>query len=324
MITNDIAYAVRCLSNDELVGMPTETVYGLAGNAFSDQAVRKIYALKQRPLTNPLILHIPSLLYLSEVAKDIPDMALRLATRFWPGPLTLVLNKNDRIPSVVTSGNRTVAVRVPDHPTALALLRKLPFPLAAPSANPFGCISPTTARHVQDYFGDSLSCVLDGGNCSRGLESTIVGFPEGKPVIYRLGALMEEEIRAVCPDLVVNNIASDKPQAPGLFDRHYSPRTPMLLTTTLSAWNSDAAPGTVGFLCFREKPSHGVGHLYEVLSEKGDLAEAARRLYASMHRLDAMGLRLIVAEPFPDYGLGRAINDRLKRAVADSTSNAEL
>ena len=180
MQANIINAAVKALENNEIVAIPTETVYGLAGNAYSETAVEKIFALKNRPHFNPLIVHIKSAAVLTSVAKNIPLVALQLADAFWPGPLTLVLEKQEHIPDIVTGGKNTVGVRVPNHPIALELLEQLDFPLAAPSANPFGSISPTTAKHVADYFTDTLTIILDGGSCDKGIESTIIGFENGQ------------------------------------------------------------------------------------------------------------------------------------------------
>ena len=181
MITTDLKPVIKTLNNDDVVGIPTETVYGLAGNAYKESTVEKIFNLKKRPAFNPLIVHIASPEFLTQVATDIPSNAHLLAEAFWPGPLTLVLNKKNQIPDRVTAGKPTVAVRVPNHPLTLELLSKLAFPLTAPSANPFGSISPTTAAHVQGYFKGDLKFVLEGGPCLRGLESTIVGFDGNQP-----------------------------------------------------------------------------------------------------------------------------------------------
>jgi L-threonylcarbamoyladenylate synthase len=185
--TTNIATAAQALIKDEIIAIPTETVYGLAGNAYSENALKKIFELKKRPFYNPLIVHIKSTQFLDMVATDIPDMARKLAEEFWPGSLTLVLKKQSHIPDIVTAGKETVAVRVPNHPVALALLEKLEFPLAAPSANPFGSISPTTAMHVSNYFKENLEIILDGGACQNGIESTIIGFENNQPILYRHG-----------------------------------------------------------------------------------------------------------------------------------------
>lgn len=175
IISKDIAKAVELLFNEELVAIPTETVYGLAGNIYSEKAITAIFETKQRPKFNPLIVHIPSVDYLEKIVTDIPEKAKLLADAFWPGPITLVLNKKDTIPDLITAGKTTVAVRVPNHPTTLELLERLEFPLAAPSANPFNRISPTKPEHVEDYFKNEIKMVLDGGACTKGIESTIIG-----------------------------------------------------------------------------------------------------------------------------------------------------
>ena len=193
----DILKAKEVLQKNELIAIPTETVYGLAGNAYSETAVKKIFELKQRPFYNPLIVHIKNTAALDTVACEIPEMAYALAKEFWPGSLTLLLKKKDHIPEIITAGKATVAVRVPNHPLTLALLEQLDFPLAAPSANPFGSISPTTAQHVADYFKGNLEIILDGGECQNGLESTIIGFENDQAVLYRHGSIATEAIEKI-------------------------------------------------------------------------------------------------------------------------------
>ena len=197
MITKSLENAIITLRKNELIAIPTETVYGLAGNAYNETAIKKIFELKKRPFYNPLIVHIKSLAYLQEIASDIPDNALKLAKVFWPGPLTLVLKKQKHISDLITAGKNTVAVRVPSHPLTLDLLNKLDFPLVAPSANPFGSISPTHAEHVFNYFGEELNIILDGGECEKGLESTIIGFENNQTLLYRHGAISLEEIEKI-------------------------------------------------------------------------------------------------------------------------------
>ena len=197
MLTTDINKAKEALQTNELIAIPTETVYGLAGNAYDETALKKIFELKKRPFYNPLIVHLKSASCMYDVATDIPENALKLAEKFWPGPITLVLKKQAHISDLITAGKDTVAVRVPNHPVALALLEKLEFPLAAPSANPFGSISPTTAAHVLNYFGDNLNVILDGGECANGLESTIVGFENNQVILYRHGSISVDEIEKI-------------------------------------------------------------------------------------------------------------------------------
>ena len=298
--------------------MPTETVYGLAGNAYSDDAIKKIFELKKRPFYNPLIVHIKSAAFLHEVAQDIPATALQLAAHFWPGPLTLVLKKQPHIPHLVTGGKDTVAVRMPNHPAALALLQQLDFPLAAPSANPFGSVSPTTAAHVSAYFADTLEVILDGGACTSGVESTIIGFENEEPVLYRHGGIPIEDIEQVAGKLkVITNNNNHSPNAPGMLSRHYAPKTPTWLTNNVSGLLKTFEGKRAGLLLFKNGITSSKVVVQEVLSEKGDLKEAASKLYAAMHRLDNEKLDLIIAEKFPDEGLGKTLNDRLQRAARD-------
>lgn len=306
------------LERDEIVAIPTETVYGLAGNAFSEKAVKKIFDLKKRPLFNPLIVHIGSIEDLDKVARDIPEKAIILARSFWPGPLTLILKKQDRIPSIVTSGKDTVAVRIPNHKKTLELLRSLPFPLAAPSANPFGSISPTTSEHVRGYFGEQLGGILEGGPCERGIESTIVGFDSlGQPVIYRYGSLSAEEIEQVTGPLRFLTHEEEQPTAPGMLLKHYSPKTKSFLTDNITETLTSLEGKRVGLLLFKDRVLDRPDMEQEILSPTGDMGEAARNLYAAMHRLDQKELDIIVFEQFPQHGLGVTINDKLKRAAQD-------
>ena len=221
MITNDLELTKIFLDNAYIIGLPTETVYGLAGNIHSEKAIKSIFALKGRPLYNPLIVHIKNKSSIGAVAQNIPDSAYRLSEKFWPGPLTLILPKKSNVSDLITAGKPTVAVRVPNHEKALALLDILDYPLAAPSANPFGCISPTTSEHVHDYFGRSLPIILEGGACTKGLESTIVGFDHNRPIIYRLGSLSREEIEDHLGMQLQSTLKNDGvPEAPGMLSKH--------------------------------------------------------------------------------------------------------
>ncbi len=322
MITVDLYKARKELESGGIIALPTETVYGLAGNALDEDAVGKIFSTKKRPHYNPLIVHIKSVDYLPQVARDIPDMAYRLARSFWPGPLTLVLKKQPNIPDTVTSGKDTVAVRVPDHPLTLELLEQLDFPLAAPSANPFGSISPTSAAHVEKYFGDTLPVILDGGECRKGIESTIIGFEGERPVIFRMGSLSLEEIRRVAGEVSFNTKSVDQqPAAPGMLLRHYAPATDTYLTKDVMDLVTVHADKKIGLLLFRQKIKGIKVVSQEVLSPTGDIEEAARNLYAAMHRLDSLDLDMIIAERFPDHGLGKTINDKLERATHRDEAN---
>ena len=315
LISNSIQKAAAILNEDQIIGIPTETVYGLAGNIYSSKAIQSIFAMKQRPFFNPLIVHIKSAEDLSEISTEIPEKALLLAAAFWPGPLTLVLKKQTNIPDLVTGGKDTVAVRVPNHPLTLALLDELTYPLAAPSANPFGCISPTKAAHVSNYFEDSLPMVLDGGDCERGIESTIIGFENQEPVLYRLGSLAIDDIESVVGKLKTKTHDDISPAAPGMLSRHYAPITTTFLTTNVAELIDTFSNKKIGVLVFQNGIDDAKIAQQEVLSLTGNLAEAAAQLYAALHRLDKCKLDLIIAERFPDVGLGKTINDRLQRAT---------
>ena len=224
-ISNDIAKAIEILNNEDVIAIPTETVYGLAGNIYSEKAIRKIFEVKQRPLFNPLIVHIHSTDQLEELVTDIPYNAKILAEKFWPGALTLLLKKKPSVPDLITAGKDTVAVRIPNHPITLQLLKELSFPLAAPSANPFNRISPTSAVHVERYFKHKIKMVLEGGACVNGIESTIIGFENNEPVLYRLGSIALEDIEAVIGSVRVHNKSENAPNAPGMLLKHYAPKT---------------------------------------------------------------------------------------------------
>ncbi len=313
-IDQDIHTAIDLLTKSELVGIPTETVYGLAGNAFDALAVAKIFEVKERPTFDPLIMHTSSFGRLSEFVMDIPEEAKRLSEHFWPGPLTMVFKKKNVIPDLVTSGLDTVAVRIPNHPLTLELLQNLDFPLAAPSANPFGYVSPTSALHVNEQLGGKIQYILDGGPCHVGIESTIISFEE-EITVLRLGGCKIEEIEKIVGKVRVNLHSSSNPTAPGMLESHYSPLTPI----KLGKIDEDilANPNKkIGILSYKEW-FQGINSAHQfVLSEKGDLEEAATRLFTGLRHLDSLNLQLILSEFVPDEGLGRAINDRLRRAEA--------
>ena len=315
MITTDIKKAKKALKQNKLIAIPTETVYGLAGNAYDESALVEIFKLKNRPFYNPLIVHIKSASSITDVAIDIPESAMILAEKFWPGPLTLVLKKQPHISELITAGKDTVAVRVPNHPVALALLDKLNFPLAAPSANPFGSISPTNADHVFNYFGGKLEVILDGGECEKGLESTIIGFEDNQPILYRHGSISSEEIEKITGKLSTITTSEKTPNAPGMLSRHYAPNTDTYLTNNVVELIKCFKGKRIGILVFKNQ-INGKGIIHkEILSNSGDLNEAAKNLYAAMHRLDENNLDVIIAERLPDVGLGKTMNDKLERAT---------
>lgn len=309
-IGKDIARAALLLSDGELVAIPTETVYGLAANTYDADAVLRIFQVKRRPAFDPLIVHVHDSAQVAQVVSHVPLEAEALMDRFWPGPLTLVLPKSPRVPDIVTSGLDTVGVRMPAHPMTLGLLRSLDFPLAAPSANPFGYVSPTTARHVTAQLGDKIPYVLDGGPCAVGVESTIIGWEGGLPVLYRPGGLPLERIEAVI-GAVRPQVKHVLPIAPGMSESHYAPRKP-LFVGDLPALLRERAGMRIGVIAFRD---HFDTARCETLSPRGDVDEAARALFTAMRTLDASEVEVILAEVFPEEGLGRAINDRLRRAA---------
>ncbi len=309
-----LRHAAELLNSGKLVAIPTETVYGLAANAFDEDAVRAIFATKGRPSNNPLIVHIKALSDLHRVAQNIPELAFRLAEHFWPGPLTLILDKQAHISDTISAGYPTVAVRMPNHSLTLALLNRLDFPLVAPSANRSNHISPTQPEHVLNSLGEKAPFILDGGPCSQGLESTIVGFEKDQVVLYRLGALSENELENfIGQPLLIKSTGTTQIHSPGSSKKHYSPKTPLVLVDRLN----EPLPLTekrIGYLVLQKKFTLDAPHLVIELSEKGDLSEAASRLYAALHEMDAMDLDVIYAEKMPEKGLGNSINDRLFRA----------
>ena len=314
IISKDIQKAIDLLTNDELVAIPTETVYGLAGNIFSETAIQKIFDTKKRPSFNPLIVHIPNVDYLPNVVASIPEKAKVLANHFWPGSMTLVLPKSEKIPNTITAGKNTVAVRVPNHPVTLDLLQLLKFPLAAPSANPFNSISPTKPEHVENYFKNDIQMILDGGVCKSGLESTIIGFENDEPVIYRLGALAIEDIEAVIGKVSLKNKKEENPDAPGMLAKHYAPKTKTLFTDDVLQTIQNESGKKIGVLSFSNSYKNDTVLTEIILSKDKNISEAASKLYNAMHELDAENLDVIIIEKMPEIGLGVSMNDRLQRA----------
>lgn len=312
LIGKNIDHAAALLKAGGLVAIPTETVYGLAAHALQADAILKIFAAKNRPHFNPLIAHTNSWEKAQQFIGSYPPLAQQLAEAFWPGPLTLLLPRASHLPDLLTAGSPLVAIRIPSHPLTLALLEKLDFPLAAPSANPSGYISPTTPAHVADQLGDKVAYILDGGPTEIGIESTIIGFNEkGEAVLYRLGGLSLEEIEAISGPLHMLPQVQNQPDSPGQLKSHYAPRTPLVMDEAIPPKQMITQ---VGALRFQQPISTIPISQQIVLSPKGDLGEAAKKLFAALRELDVRGYDLILAERFPDMGLGRAINDRLERA----------
>ena len=313
VIGKDILKAAELLKEDSVVAIPTETVYGLAANALSETAVVKIFEAKDRPFFDPLIVHIKPSDDPAKYASYIPDVAKKLMKRFWPGPLTLVLPKNDIIPAIVTAGQDTVGLRMPSQPIAQHLLETLNFPLAAPSANPFGYISPTTAQHVFDQLQGKIPYILDGGPCTVGVESTIIGFEGDEPVVYRLGGTPIEKIEGVTGKIRFLINQSSNPSAPGQLKSHYAPGKRVLRGDIAEL--IDRYPNNKIAIISFQKEWIGPNLLQNwILSKSGNLEEAAINLFKALREADQSEADMIIAEIFPEEGLGRAINDRLNRA----------
>jgi L-threonylcarbamoyladenylate synthase len=319
-IGTDIARAASLIREGGLVAFATETVYGLGANAYDVRAVGRIFEAKDRPTFDPLIVHVGNRAWVESVAATVTPLAQRLIDAFWPGPLTLVLPKTDRIPDLATAGLPTVGVRMPSHPSAVELLRQANVPIAAPSANRFGHVSPTRAEHVAEQLGDRIDYILDGGPCTVGVESTILDVTGAEAVLLRPGGLPLEAIEAqIGPVRLIEAMsAANEPQpSPGRLLRHYATRTALVIA---DAEESPPSIARVGLLTLAAKSDDEHYAAIETLSPAGDLAEAAANLFAAMRRLDARGLDLIVVRFVPEVGLGRAINDRLRRAAHRTTA----
>jgi len=303
----DIANAARMLRAGGLVAFPTETVYGLGANAADGQAVAKLYETKRRPEFNPLIVHITEFDEAVRLGR-FDKRARLLAERFWPGPLTLVvpLENQDTLSSLVTAGLDTIGLRVPSHATAIRLLQYARVPVAAPSANLSGRVSPTTAEHVAADFAHVDGLIIDGGRCQRGLESTVVGLASKDPVLLRPGAIAREEIEAAIGEELVSAQETAELVSPGMLKSHYAPQTRLRLDAQA------ARPGEVLLGFGPDAPEDAILNL----SQSGNLAEAAANLFGFLRALDRVGAEVIAVMPVPNQGLGEAINDRLSRARA--------
>ncbi|HMG53911.1 MAG TPA: L-threonylcarbamoyladenylate synthase [Kofleriaceae bacterium] len=314
---SDISRAAEVLAGGGLVGFPTETVYGLGADAASEAAVARIFAAKGRPAHHPLIVHLAPEARLDDWAIEIPDAARRLAGAGWPGPLTLILRRGPRAAAAATGGAATVGLRVPSHPVAQALLRRFGGGIAAPSANRFGAVSPTTADHVARDLGGAVDYLLDGGPCDVGVESTIVDLSRGRPVLLRPGGMSREAIEAITGPLAAAD--PEAPAAPGTLASHYAPRAEVIAVAP------DEVPAAVA-------AAHGRGARVAVLAPGSafaawpalpargwrlpdDAAGMARALYAALRDLDAEGIDVVIAALPPAVGLGEAVGDRLRRAA---------
>ena len=311
----------RALAAGKLVAIPTETVYGLAANALDEAACRRIFAVKGRPLIDPLIVHVRDLGHARELA-EVNAAAELLMKRYWPGPLTIVLRKKDVVPGIISAGLPTVALRCPRHPLTRRLLEISGLALAAPSANRFGYVSPTRVEHVEAGLGELIDYVLDGGPCDIGLESTIVGLADpGKPVLFRPGAVSREELsHALGMEVALPSPRSeDAPAAPGMLKRHYSPNSPVTLFDNGASLALSPSLAKNSALVFFTRPRSAEEFSCSAvfwLSESGRPEEAARNVFDLLRRLDGIGYARIFVERAPEGGIGDAINDRLTRASA--------
>lgn len=313
ILGTDILKAKQLLEEGKLVAIPTETVYGLAGNALHSDVVLSIFKTKNRPSFDPLIVHTDSVEKIQRWVTHFPTPLKALSTAVWPGPLTILLPRNALIPDIVTSGLETVGIRIPNHPLTLSLLQSLDFPLAAPSANPFGYISPTEAEHVNQQLGDLIPYILDGGPCPVGIESTIVAWKNNQLQVLRLGGLSVEAIENLTHQKVMLSLnQSSNPQAPGMLKSHYAPRKPLYMGD-LDQLLKQHAGKRIGVLSFQRVLENI--DIQRTLSPMGDSHEASKNLFRFLRELDQSDAEVLITEFVPDVDLGRAINDRLRRAA---------
>lgn len=310
-----IEQAVAVLRAGDVVVFPTETVYGLGADALNPYAVAKIFEVKRRPRFDPLIIHVASKGAVFDIAEHVHPLAVRLIDRFWPGPLTIIFRKNESIPDIVTAGLSTVGIRMPSHPVALALIRTLGRPVAAPSANPFGYISPTRVRHVVQSFKDRVPIVLNGGNSQFGLESTIVSINNGRITIHRHGAVPVEEIQKM-GEAVEEKVKGDICEAPGELPYHYAPMKPLRIIDDID----EIVLQDSSFLGFTEKEKKPVSRYTKYLSRNGDMTEAASNFFSHLIDLDLDDIDVIYAERIPEQGLGKAMMERLEKAAKKCVS----
>jgi L-threonylcarbamoyladenylate synthase len=316
----ECAKAINLLRDGEVVALPTETVYGLAADALNPDAVAKIFEAKERPRFDPLIVHVPNGEVVDEIATLESELARKLMEKFWPGPLTIIFPKREIVPDIVTAGLQTVAVRMSEHPIFREVVRKLNRPLAAPSANQFGRISPTTAQHVFDELSGRIPLIVDGGATEHGIESTIVQVANRVIEVWRRGPITDEMLRPFGE--VREQTSPVTVSAPGQLPTHYAPRTKLILVDDLKNFSLPAGKriGALGFSFVGDATRFAV---VRQLSERCDLREAAANLFRMLRELDREKLDLVVAERVPDEGIGAAINDRLQRASSIRTRHPE-
>lgn len=318
-LSKSIKAGAEAIKKGGLVVFPTETVYGLGADALNPYAIANIFSVKKRPLQDPLIVHISDKTQIYLLVDHLPKEAELLIERFWPGPLTLVMPKSIKVPDIVTAGLPTVAIRMPDNPCALELIRLAGTPIAAPSANLFGSTSPTTAKHVAEQL-EGYEVIINGGSCRVGIESTVLAFINGNFELLRPGGTPKEAIEAVIGPVKdgykKEKATEDNFASPGMMSKHYAPSTPFIIAENINDYSNRP---DIGLISFQNTAKNFQGPV-EHLSPDGDLKEAATNLYGAMRKLDKLGLSLIVAQAVPNTGLGVAINDRLKRAAYQYTT----
>lgn len=309
----EVLLAAEKIRKGGIVAFPTETVYGLGADAFNPVAVEKIFELKERPTFDPLIVHLYSIEQLNLVSIDTDDRIYKLAEKFWPGPLTIILKKRKEIPDIVTSGLKTVGVRIPDNPYALELIKHSETAIAAPSANKFGRTSPTKAEHVKKYF-PAVDYILDGGSTSVGIESTIISLNENGFDILRYGVITKEDIEKIIP-YHKSNFEGTKLLAPGMLKSHYSPEKPLYILSNSILNKIDKSKS--GLISYSGKYDSGFKKAI-TLSETKNLRECAINLFSAIHSLEDSDVEIIIAEEVPETGIGIAIMDRLRKAAYKS------
>ena len=298
MITHSIQDIIDVLKKGDIAGIPTETVYGLGANGLDEKAVQKIFTVKGRPNKNPLILHTHSFEEVSKLAKKIPPLAKKLADHYWPGPLTILFEKSALVSDLITAGSTKVAIRIPKHPMFLEILQSVDFPIAAPSANPYQSISPTTAQQVDDYFKEKVPFVLEGGRCDCGLESTIVGVEEDTIIIYRLGGITIESLKKFYPKVALYKKENTKVVTSGMDLKHYAPKTKLLVVDNIEQYRKLHPHTKIGVLAFKETDNKSI----------------AKEFYHRLYQLDQQNFDLIITTKFKNIGIGKALNDKLQRA----------
>ena len=317
-IGKNIDFAKDKLDKGGLVAIPTETVYGLGGNALNLESVDKIFNLKNRPSNDPLICHTNSISKIEKYVNEIPDVAYKLAEKFWPGPLTLIFEKKDIIPNKTTSNLKTVGFRIPNKEITLDLLKNLDYPISAPSANKFGYISPTRTEHILKNFNKGIDYILDGGSCELGIESTIIGFENKNPIVYRLGSLVVEDVEKCIGDIT---FYSNEESYPGSFKSHYSPSKKLYLGD-INMLTDKFKDKRVGILCFDKYYDFIKEENQILLSKNSSLLEASKNLYSSLYELDNMkNIDIILSSLVEDTLIGRTINNRLIKSAEDNDEN---